>query len=106
MGSVDLDKDHLPLSACHQAWQNLYQDAKQAPNLSMLFDQQDQSGSVPRGEAFQCTACDILMDFSKQKLTKKTLTDLLHLAKVSHLKRKTNKHHKPNINQVLKQKRN
>ncbi len=90
MGSVDLDKDHLPLSACHQAWQNLYQDAKQAPNLSMLFDQQDQSGSAPRGEAFQCTACDILMDFSKQKLTKKTLTDLLHLAKVSDLKRKIN----------------
>lgn len=34
MGSVDLDKDHLLLwPACHQAWQNLYQDAKQAPNL-------------------------------------------------------------------------
>ncbi|MFW2176784.1 MULTISPECIES: glucose-6-phosphate isomerase [unclassified Moraxella] len=62
-------------------WTTLQTLAQTIPNLTTLFEQQTQ-----RATAYQVQACDILMDFSKQKITPVIFEALLALANERGLK--------------------
>lgn len=61
-------------------WQNLQTLAKGIPPLTALF-----ARDPNRGEIFQATACQLYMDFSKQKIDRVVLDNLLQLAQASQL---------------------
>lgn len=65
-------------------WQKLQQLAKQIPSISELFAR-DSNHDIKRGNRFSVTACDIYMDFSKQKIDQTVLAELIELAKASQL---------------------
>lgn len=66
-----------------QIWQQLLASAQAMPSLYHLFEQNPQ-----RGSQFCVQACDITMDFSKQKIDTAVLQSLLNLAKASDLSQK------------------
>lgn len=67
-----------------QIWQQLAKLANTMPTLQQLFAEDTQHNN-PRGAKFTAQACDIIMDFSKQKIDDMVLKHLLDLAKVSSL---------------------
>lgn len=62
------------------SWHILQQLTSNIPSLSQLFQ-----SDLQRGEHYHVEACDIYMDFSKQKLDDKVLQSLIKLATESHL---------------------
>lgn len=63
-----------------QLWQQLDELAKQMPTLQQLFVENSE-----RGTQFTAHACDMVMDFSKQKIDTTVLETLIALAKASDL---------------------
>lgn len=66
-----------------QIWQRLNDLATQMPTLQQLFAENSE-----RGAQFTAHACDIVMDFSKQKIDDSVLQNLLELANASQLSEK------------------
>lgn len=63
-----------------QFWQQLTELARTMPTIQQLFEQDNE-----RGTAFTAHACDMVMDFSKQKIDQNALQALLNLAESSQL---------------------
>ncbi len=69
-----------------EIWQGLNDLAATMLTLTELF-----AADNERGQRFQRTACDIYMDFSKQKIDETVLTQLLILAEASQLSHEINR---------------
>lgn len=64
----------------NQIWQQLNELARTMPTIQQLFEQ-----DKGRGKTFTAQACDIVMDFSKQRIDQNALQALLNLANTSQL---------------------
>ena len=62
-------------------WQALQEHAEEMQSIHLrdLFHQEDRAGQ------YQCKACDLYLDFSKNRITDKTVELLLNLARVAEL---------------------
>ena len=62
-------------TSANRTWQTLSTQADSMATLNQLFSQQSN-----RGLQYRVAACDMIMDFSKQKIDEAVLSNLITLA--------------------------
>jgi len=76
------------LISAHPVWRSLQQRARKMPTLRALFGRDGGGQGAERFDAFSVSACNLLLDFSKQQLDSAALQELVQLARLCEVEKK------------------